>query len=54
MDTIKYHTYTRTPYGKVKKTRKHHIQESQEVNPFQEGDHRAARNRQDIMRDKHK
>ena len=32
-------------------TRKHHIQESQEVSPFKAGDHnfKAARNRQDSM-----
>ena len=29
-----------------KKTRKHHIQDSQEVSPFPAGDHKAARNRQ--------
>ena len=35
-------------YGKVTKTtRKHHIQGSQEVSPFQTGDHKAARNRHD-------
>ena len=32
-----------------KNTRKHHIQESQEVSPFPAGDHKAARNRQDRM-----
>ena len=31
--------------------KKHHIQESQEVSPFQAGDHKAARNRQDSMTD---
>ena len=30
----KYHTWPRTPHGKVTKTRKHHIQESQEVSPY--------------------
>ena len=35
-----------------KNTRKHHTQESQEVSPFPAGDHKAARNRQDIMTDK--
>ena len=30
-----------------KNTRKHHTQESQEVNPFLVGDHEAARNKQD-------
>ena len=38
-----------------KHTKKHHIQESQEVNPLQAGDHKAAMNRQDSMTDtKHK
>ena len=32
-----------------KNTRKHHTQESQEVSPFPAGDHKAARNRQDII-----
>ena len=36
-----------------KNTRKRHIQESQEVSPFPAGDHKAARNRQDCMTDKH-
>ena len=36
-----------------KNTRKHHIQESQEVSPFLVGDHKATRNRQDSMTDKH-
>ena len=34
-------------------TRKHHIQERQEVSPFQAGSHKAARNRQDSMTDTH-
>ena len=35
--------------------RKHHIQESQEVNYFPADDHKAAMNRQDSMADmKHK
>ena len=35
--------------------RKHHIQESQEVNPFTAGDHKAATNRRDSVTDtKHK
>ena len=29
-----------------------HIQENQEVSPSQEGDHKAARNKQDSMTDK--
>ena len=32
-----------------KNTRKHHIQESQEVSPFRAGDHKAAMSRQDSM-----
>ena len=35
-----------------KNTRKH-IQESQEVSPFPTGDHKAVRNIQDSMTDKH-
>ena len=36
-------------------TRKHHIQESQEVSPFPAGGHKAAMDRQDSMKDtKHK
>ena len=31
----------------TKTTRKHHIQGSQVVSPFQTGDHKAARNRHD-------
>ena len=37
--------------GKWQNTRKHHIQESQEVSPFPAGDHKAAMNRQDRMTD---
>ena len=32
-----------------KAIRRHHIQESQEVSPFQAADHKAARNRLDSM-----
>ena len=32
-----------------KNTRKHHIQESQEVSPFPTGDHKATRNRHASM-----
>ena len=32
-----------------KNMRKHHTHESQEVSPFQTGDHKAARNRQDSI-----
>ena len=38
-----------------KNTRKHHTQKDQDVSPFPAGDHKAARNRQDSMKDmKHK
>ena len=41
--------------GQKTHTRKHHIQESQEVSPFPADDHKAARNRYDSMTDtKHK
>ena len=33
----------------VKNTRKHYIQESQEVSPFPAGDHNAVMNRQESM-----
>ena len=36
-----------------KNIRKRHIQESQEVIPFPTGDHKAARNRQNSITDKH-
>ena len=36
-----------------KNTRKHQIQENQEVSPFPAGDHKVARNRQDSMTDKY-
>ena len=36
-----------------KHKKKHHIQESQEVSPFPARDHKAARNRQECMTDKH-
>ena len=39
--------WTRTHLGKRQNTRKHNILESQEVNPFPAGDHKAARNRHD-------
>ena len=38
-----------TEWESDKNTRKHHIQESQEVSPFPAGDHKAERNRQDSM-----
>ena len=38
-----------TTWESYKNTRKHHIQESQEVSPFQVGDHKAAMNRQESM-----
>ena len=34
-------------------TRKHHMQESQEVSPFPASDNKAARNRQDSIIEKH-
>ena len=44
---------TQNTYGKYdKNTRKRHIQESQEANPFTAGDHNVSRNRQDNMTDK--
>ena len=48
MDTIKYLTQD-TVWESDKNTRKHHTQESKEVNLFPAGDHKAARNRQDSM-----
>ena len=38
---------------KCQNTRKHHIQESQEITPFPAGDHKAAINTQDSMSSKH-
>ena len=35
--------------GKGQNTRRHNIQERQEVSPFPAGDHKAARNRQDSI-----
>ena len=40
-----------TTWESHRNTRKHHIQESQEVSPFPAGDHKAAMNRQDCMTD---
>ena len=34
IDTIKYHTWPRTPYGKMTKTQENNMKESQEVSPF--------------------
>ena len=55
IETIKYHTWPRTPRGKASKnTRTHNIQESQEVSLFPADDHTAARNRQhSITKRKH-
>ena len=47
------HLTQETIWESDKNTRKHHIQESQEVRPFPAGDHKAAMNRQDSMTDKH-
>ena len=41
-----------TTWESDKNTRKHHIQESQEVSPFPAGDHKAAMNRQESMTNK--
>ena len=49
MDTIKYHTYTRIPHGKVTKTHLNTTNESQEVSPFPAGDHKAAMDRSESM-----
>ena len=49
IDTIKNHTWPRTPQGKVTKHNKHNTQESQEASPFPAGDHKAAMNRQESM-----
>ena len=38
-----------TTWESDKNTRKHHIQEGQEVSPFPAGDHKAAMNRQESM-----
>ena len=39
-----------TTWESDKNTRKHHLQESQEVSPFPAVDHKAAMNRQESMR----
>ena len=40
------------PHGKVTiNTKKHHIEDSQEVSPSPAGDHKASMNRQDSMTD---
>ena len=56
IDIINYHTWPQyTTWESDKNTRKHHIQESQEVSHFPAGDHKAAMNRQGSMTDtKHK
>ena len=49
------HLIQYTTWEKDKKYKEHHIEENQEVRPFQAGDHKAAMNRQDSMTDtKHK
>ena len=40
-----------TIWERDKNTSKHHIKESQDVSPFQAGDHKAERNSQDSMTD---
>ena len=56
LESIQTSTTPRTPHRTVtKQTRKHHIQESQEVSPFPADDHETALDRQDSMTDtKHK
>ena len=46
IDKIKYTPDPGHHMGKWQNTKKHHIQESQEVSPFPAGDHKAAMNRQ--------
>ena len=43
------HLTQHTTWESDKNTRKHHIQESQEVSPFSAGDHKAAMNKQESM-----
>ena len=40
-----------TTWESDQNTRKHHIQESQDVSPFPAGDNKAAKNRQDNITD---
>ena len=54
IDTIKYHTQPKTPYGKVTKHKKNITDKSQRVSSFLEGDHEAAWNRQDSIIKTHK
>ena len=49
IDTIKYHTCPRIPNGKVTKLQLNITNKSQEVSPFQAGDHKAAMNRRESM-----
>ena len=50
IDTKKGHTISETQYWKMTNhTRNHHTKESQEVCPFQAGDYKVARNRQDSI-----
>ena len=44
-----HHKTSNTTWESVKNTWKHHIQESQEVSPSPEVDHKAAMNRQESM-----
>ena len=49
------HLTQETTWESENNTRKHRIQESQEISPFPAGDHKAAMNRQEIMTNtKHK
>ena len=43
------HLTQNTTWVSDENTRKHHIQESQEINPFRAGDHTPVVNRQDSM-----
>ena len=45
---------TNTIWEYDKTHEKHHIQKSQDDGPFPAGDHKAARNGQDSLTDKHK
>ena len=51
IDTIKYHPGQHMGIGQ--NARKGHIQESQGTSLITAGDHKAAKNRQDSMTDKH-
>ena len=50
IDTIKYNTWPRIPHGKVTNTQLNITNKSQEVSPFPAGDHKAAMNRRESMK----